>query len=87
MRDLETYKNWTKKNRCSRFTMLSSMRNDLIGQFEVHTTVKEIWDALRAAFTCISATRLRKLRCISILIKWIRNTQWLSISERYSNDT
>lgn len=60
--DFETYKNWIKKDRCARFTMLSSMRNDLIGQFEVHTTAKEVWDALRALFAGTSATRLRQLQ-------------------------
>ena len=33
-RDLEAYKSWVKKDRYACFTMLSSMHNDLIGEFE-----------------------------------------------------
>ena len=33
-RDLEAYESWVKKDHCARFTMLSSMHNDLIGEFE-----------------------------------------------------
>ena len=33
-RDLEAYQSWCKKAYCARFTMLSSMHNDLIGEFE-----------------------------------------------------
>lgn len=61
IRDLETYKNWIKKDRCASFTMLSNIRNNLIGHCEVHTTVKEIYDALRDIFVDTSATRLRQL--------------------------
>ena len=32
--DLEAYESWVKKDCCARFTMLSSMHNDLIGEFE-----------------------------------------------------
>ena len=33
-RDLAAYESWRKKDLCARFTMLSSMHNDLIGEFE-----------------------------------------------------
>uniref|UniRef100_A0A2N9ER43 Integrase catalytic domain-containing protein n=1 Tax=Fagus sylvatica TaxID=28930 RepID=A0A2N9ER43_FAGSY len=37
-RDLKAYQSWRKKDRCARFTMLSSMHNDLIGEFESYDT-------------------------------------------------
>ena len=33
-RDLAASESWRKKDLCARFTMLSSMHNDLIGEFE-----------------------------------------------------
>ena len=33
-RDIAAYESWRKKDLCARFTMLSSMHNDLIGEFE-----------------------------------------------------
>ena len=36
-RDLAAYESWCKKDLCVRFTMLSSMHNDLIGEFEQYT--------------------------------------------------
>ena len=37
-RDLAAYESWRKKDLCVRFIMLSSMHNDLIGEFEQYTT-------------------------------------------------
>ena len=37
-RDLAAYESWCKKDLCTHFTMLSSMHNDLIGEFEQYTT-------------------------------------------------
>ena len=37
-RDLTAYESWRKKDLCARFTMLSSMHNDLIGEFKQYTT-------------------------------------------------
>ena len=33
-RDLAAYESWCKKDLCACFSMLSSMHNDLIGEFE-----------------------------------------------------
>jgi len=41
--------------------MLSSMHNDLIGEFEVHPTAKGMWEALKLKFGGTSATRLSGL--------------------------
>uniref|UniRef100_A0A2N9HS45 Integrase catalytic domain-containing protein n=1 Tax=Fagus sylvatica TaxID=28930 RepID=A0A2N9HS45_FAGSY len=49
-RDLEAYQSWRKKDRCARFTMLSSMHNDLIGEFESYGTAQDMWIALKAKF-------------------------------------
>ena len=43
-RDLEAYESWVKKDRCARFTMLSSMHNDLIGEFEDYPNAQEMWN-------------------------------------------
>ena len=37
-RDLAAYESWCKKDLYVRFTMLSSMHNDLIGKFKKYTT-------------------------------------------------
>ena len=39
--DLAAFESWRKKNRCARFTMSSSMHNDLIGEFEEYPTAQE----------------------------------------------
>ena len=39
-RDLAAFESWRKKDWWTRFTMLSSMHNDLIGEFEKYPTVK-----------------------------------------------
>ena len=41
--------------------MLSSMHNDLIGEFEEHATAQDMWGALKLKFGGTSATRLRAL--------------------------
>ena len=41
-RDLEAYESWVKKDRCARFTMLSSMHNDFIGEFEDYPNAQEM---------------------------------------------
>jgi len=56
--DIAAFENWRKKDQCACFTMLSSMHNDLIGEFEVHPTAKGMWEALKLKFGGTSATRL-----------------------------
>jgi hypothetical protein len=41
--------------------MLSSMHNDLIGEFEVYPTAQGMWEALKLKYGGTSATRLRGL--------------------------
>ncbi|KAL6286447.1 hypothetical protein ACE6H2_010837 [Prunus campanulata] len=59
--DLEAYQTWFKKDCCARFTMLSSMYNDLIGGYESFPTVKALWNQLKFDFGGMSTTRLRSL--------------------------
>jgi hypothetical protein len=60
-RDIAAFENLRKKNQCARFTMLRSMHNDLIGEFEVHPMAKGMWEALKLKFGGTSATRLSGL--------------------------
>uniref|UniRef100_A0A2N9H4Y7 CCHC-type domain-containing protein n=1 Tax=Fagus sylvatica TaxID=28930 RepID=A0A2N9H4Y7_FAGSY len=60
-RNLEAYQSWRKKDRCARFTMLSNMHNDLIGEFESYGTAQDMWIALKAKFGGTMVTRLRAL--------------------------
>ncbi|XP_020110821.1 uncharacterized protein LOC109725841 [Ananas comosus] len=41
--------------------MLGSMRNDLIKQFEIHKTAKEMWSAVKKAFGKLDASRIQAL--------------------------
>ena len=59
--DLAAYESWRKKDLCARFTILSSMHNDLISEFEQYTTAQDIWKALKLRYGGTSATRLRGL--------------------------
>ena len=43
-RDLETYQSWFKKECSTHFTMLSSMHDDLIGEYATFQNAKDIWD-------------------------------------------
>lgn len=46
--------------------MLYCMHDDLIGEFEVHLTAKDMWDQLKIRFGQTSETRLRTLQ-----LKWM----------------
>uniref|UniRef100_A0A2N9IJL4 CCHC-type domain-containing protein n=1 Tax=Fagus sylvatica TaxID=28930 RepID=A0A2N9IJL4_FAGSY len=59
--DLATFESWRKKDRCARFTILSSMHDDLIGEFAEYPTAQELWKALKVRYGGTSATRLRGL--------------------------
>jgi hypothetical protein len=61
IRDFAAFENWRKKDQSARFTMLSSMHNDLIGEFEVYPTTQGMWEALKLKYGGTSATRLRGL--------------------------
>ncbi|XP_042467279.1 uncharacterized protein LOC122050444 [Zingiber officinale] len=58
-RDQEAYNSSFNKDRSTRFRLLSSMQDDLIGEFEKCNTTKDIWDNLKIAFRGTSTTRLR----------------------------
>ena len=60
-KDLEAYQNWCKKDRYTRFTMLSSMHNDLLNEFEQYTTASEMWQTLTNKYGVVSSTKLREL--------------------------
>ena len=60
-RDQEVYQSWLKKDRCAWFTMLSSMHNDLIDNFEENATARALQDALKLKFGGTFTTRLRGL--------------------------
>ena len=60
-RGLEAYKSWVGKDWCARFTMLSSIHNDLIREFKDHPNVEEMWNQLKITYGGTSATRLRAL--------------------------
>ena len=60
-RDLAAFESWRKKDRRVCFTMLSSMHNDLIGEFEEYPTAQELWKAFKVRYGGTSATRLRGL--------------------------
>ena len=60
-RDMEAYQNWFKKDRSARFTMLSCMHDDLIGEFEIYLTARAMWDQLKLRFGGTTATRLRAM--------------------------
>ncbi|XP_026419768.1 uncharacterized protein LOC113315726 [Papaver somniferum] len=60
-RDLEAYEAWVKKDRHARYAMLSSMNDDLIGEYENYPTSKQMWDHLKFYFGGTSTTKLRSL--------------------------
>ena len=60
-RDREAYKIWLQKDCCARFTMLTSLHNDLIDEFEEHATNHAFWDALKLKFGRTSTTKLHDL--------------------------
>ncbi|KAH9608961.1 hypothetical protein KSS87_006063, partial [Heliosperma pusillum] len=64
--NLKLYDEWFKKDRSARFTMLFCMHNDLIGEFEMCPTAKDMCDKLKIVFGQTSATRLRALN-----LKWM----------------
>ncbi|CAL5356408.1 unnamed protein product [Camellia sinensis] len=60
-RDHDAYANGFKRDRSVRFTLLSCMHDDLIGEFEQFSTAKEMWDQLRLKYGGTTAARLRAL--------------------------
>ncbi|KAK2993745.1 hypothetical protein RJ640_018366 [Escallonia rubra] len=61
LRDHTAYQKWNQKDRSARYTLLSSLQNDLIGQYDELPTCKALWDQLKFSFGGTSTTRLRSL--------------------------
>ncbi|KAK2985898.1 hypothetical protein RJ640_001829 [Escallonia rubra] len=61
LRDHTAYQKWNQKDRNARYTLLSSLQNDLIGQYDELPTCKALWDQLKFSFGGTSTTRLRSL--------------------------
>ncbi|XP_024036182.1 uncharacterized protein LOC112096753 [Citrus clementina] len=64
MRDLEAYQAWKKKNSNARITLLSSMQDDLMCEYEKYEkyeTAQEMWLALKDKFGGTSTTKLKRL--------------------------
>nr|CAD1829389.1 unnamed protein product [Ananas comosus var. bracteatus] len=59
--DKEIYNKWVKEDRTARYILLCAMQDDLIGQFEIFETAKDMWDNLKITFGQTSSTRLRAL--------------------------
>lgn len=58
---LDAYETWCKNDQVMPFTLLSSMHNDLIYEFEGYRTAREMWDALRLRFGGTTTTRVHGL--------------------------
>ncbi|KAK2970080.1 hypothetical protein RJ640_006553 [Escallonia rubra] len=61
LRDHTAYQKWNQKDRSARYTLLSSLQNDLIGQYDELPTCKALWEQLKFTFGGTSTTRLRSL--------------------------
>lgn len=67
--NLKTCQAWFKRARSACYTMLSCMRDDLLGEFERFYTAKDMWTQLKVRFRQTSATRLCTLQ-----VKWMQYT-------------
>ncbi|KAK2982640.1 hypothetical protein RJ640_007327 [Escallonia rubra] len=61
LRDHTAYQKWNQKDRSARYTLLSSLQNDLIRQYDELPTCKALWEQLKFTFGGTSTTRLRSL--------------------------
>ncbi|KAK2973548.1 hypothetical protein RJ640_010603 [Escallonia rubra] len=61
LRDHTAYQKWNQKDRSARYTLLSSLQNDLIGHYDELPTCKALWEQLKFTFGGTSTTRLRSL--------------------------
>ncbi|KAK2973132.1 hypothetical protein RJ640_012196, partial [Escallonia rubra] len=61
LRDHTAYQKWNQKDRSARYTLLSSLQNDLIGQYDELPTCKALWEQIKFSFGGTSTTRLRRL--------------------------
>jgi len=63
---LVAYQEWYQKDHKACYTMLYCIHDDLIGEFEIYPTVKDVWDNIRFRYGKTSKTRLRALH-----LKWM----------------
>ncbi|KAK2973062.1 hypothetical protein RJ640_023559 [Escallonia rubra] len=61
LRDHTAYQKWNQKNRSARYTLLSSLQNDQIRQYDELLTCKALWEQLKFSFCGTLTTRLRSL--------------------------
>ncbi|KAK2990763.1 hypothetical protein RJ640_007433 [Escallonia rubra] len=59
--DHTAYLKWNQKYRSPRYSLLKSLQNDLIGQYDELPTCKALWDQLKFSFGGTSTTGLRSL--------------------------
>jgi len=59
---LKAYQTWFKRDQFARYTLLSCMHDDLLGEFEDCPTAKDMWNHLKILFGQTSAPRLCTLR-------------------------
>jgi len=52
------YQEWCKTDRETRYTMLYCMHDDLLDEFELYPTAKELWDNIRLRYGQTSEARL-----------------------------
>ncbi|CAN6482755.1 unnamed protein product [Victoria cruziana] len=60
-RDIDAYNSWKHMNTVARVTMLCSIQDDIMYQFEQYDTANEMWIALEDKFGGTLATKLRRL--------------------------
>ncbi|KAI9194653.1 hypothetical protein LWI28_007982 [Acer negundo] len=58
---METYQTWKRKNSLACITMLSSMTNTLMCEYDGFDTAQDMWIALKDKFGRTSTTKLRRL--------------------------
>ena len=60
---LVEYQEWCNKDRKACYTMLYCMHDDLIDEFELYPTAKEMWDNIRLRYDQTSEARLLCIVC------------------------
>ncbi|XP_058186120.1 uncharacterized protein LOC131303327 [Rhododendron vialii] len=62
--DLEAFEKWYKKDQCARLTMVRSMHNDLICEFECYETAHKLWEAIKHKYDIDFLTKMvSNLKC------------------------
>ena len=61
--NLVAYQEWCKTGREARYTMLYCMHDNLLDEFELYPTTKEMWDNIRLRYDQTSEARLLCIVC------------------------